>query len=310
MQFELTESLIDGILFAMEDQEGEFYVDSLKGIVAGGLDWPDCFDEEPDDDGEGGERFISLPEWNSADGFRLMERFSAMLRNPMVREELSSALGMGRGVFRAFKNVLGRHPEAEKLWFSFKEKEMKREVLRWYNALREEWGLEKIGNEPEDTGDLLGEDFRFHPFQEDSILHAEALHRQCLEESANNLTDNVAGHLAEIITREAQAFRSFPGPSLGIYAESLGGDFAGYISGIVKDSALYIQSLEVKPEFRGLGVGESLLTRFLENQDPNQVNQVFFDLPSWAEGFSRVLLREAFKPFAVRYWLNLKMRDS
>jgi hypothetical protein len=31
------------------------------------------------------------------------------------------------------------------------------------------------------------------------------------------------------------------------------------------------------------------------------------DLPSWAEGFSRVLHRESFKPYTVRY--SLKLRD-
>lgn len=38
---------------------------------------------------------------------------------------------------------------------------MKREVIRWYNALREEWGLELIGEEPEETDDLVQDDFRF-----------------------------------------------------------------------------------------------------------------------------------------------------
>ena len=28
---------------------------------------------------------------------------------------------------------------------------MRREILEWYNALREEWGLERLGEEPEET---------------------------------------------------------------------------------------------------------------------------------------------------------------
>jgi hypothetical protein len=164
MQFELTEALIDDILFSMEDQEGEFYLDTLEGIVAGGLEGPDVFGEE-DGGGENDGRYIDLPEWDSASGFRLMERFAAGFRNPLVREELTSALGHGKGVFRAFKNTLSRYPETEKLWFAFKEREMKREIIMWYNGLREEWGLEKIGMEPEETGDLVLEDFRFRPFR-------------------------------------------------------------------------------------------------------------------------------------------------
>ena len=313
MQFELSEALIDDILFAMEDQEGEFYLDTVEGVVAGGSDCLDFFDENfDDDDGEGGERYIDLPEWDSASGFRLMEHFAAGFRNPLVREELSSALSQGRGVFRAFKNSLSRYPEAEKLWFSFKEKEMRREIIRWYNGLREEWGLEKIGMEPEETADLVLEDFRFRPFREEDIAKAEELQRCCLEEYRKNLTETGAGFLTGVLLKEIQAFRfdaSLGAPfEKAMTVESGGGEFAGYISGIIRDSVLFIQNLEVKAEYRGLGIGEALLDRFLENLDPNEVYQVFLDLPSWSEGFSRVLLRESFKPYAVRYWLNLRDR--
>ena len=314
MKFELTEALIDEILFFMEDQEGDFMLDTVEGIVAGGLDGPDFFDEDLDDeDGEGGERYISLPEWDSSDGFRLMERFAASFRNPMVREELSSALSQGRGVFRAFKNVLVRHPEVEKLWYSFKDKEMKREVVRWYNGLREEWGLEQIGIEPEDTDDLVTEDFNFRPLRRDDVFLVEALHRRCLEEFGENITEvsrSGMNPLVETIINEAHVFSGYSGSSSGIVAESSGGEFVGYISGTVSDSVLYVQNLEVKDEFRGLGVGEAMLEKFLDSFDPNEIIGAFLDLQSWAEGFSRVLLRESFKPYTVRYWLNLRMRNE
>jgi hypothetical protein len=51
-----------------------------------------------------------------------MEHFAAGLRNPVVRNELTLALNRGRGVFRAFKDILSRYPETEKLWFSYKER--------------------------------------------------------------------------------------------------------------------------------------------------------------------------------------------
>ena len=125
MQFELTEALLDDILFSMEDQVGNFYIDCHEGVV---VNWDDCRDEMEEDEEE--DRFIGLPEWDSSSGFRLMERFAAAFRNPLIRNELCAALNRGKGVFRAFKNTLGQYPEAEKLWFSFKEREMKREVIR------------------------------------------------------------------------------------------------------------------------------------------------------------------------------------
>jgi ribosomal protein S18 acetylase RimI-like enzyme len=316
MQFELTEALIDDILFAMEDQMGEFMLDTVEGVVAGGVDGPDFFDEDlDDDDGEGGERYIDLPEWDSADGFRLMERFAAGFRNPIVRDELSSALSLGRGVFRAFKDTLGRHPEAEKLWFAYKDKEMKREIIRWYNALREEWGIEKIGMEPEDTDDLVLEDFRFRPFHKEDIFMAEELHRHYIEEAKNKLIEEEAAFatgIADTILKEAQTLRTISGLSFeqGLVVESGSEEFAGYISGFKKDAVFYIQNLEVKDKFRGLGLGEALLVKFLESLDQTEVSEVLLDLPSWAEGFSRVLRRESFKPYTVRYWLRLRDRTD
>jgi len=321
MQFELTEALIDDILFAMEDQMGEFILDTVEGVVAGGVDDPDFSEEDLDeDDGEGGERYIDLPEWDSADGFRLMERFAAGFRNPIVRDELSSALSLGRGVFRAFKDTLGRHPEAEKLWFAYKDKEMKREIIRWYNALREEWGIEKIGMEPEDTDDLVLEDFRFRPFHKEDIFHAEELHRRYIEEARNKLIEEktalsangFANGIADTILKEAQTFRTISGSSFeqGLVVESGSEEFAGYVSGFKKDAVFYIQNLEVKDKFRGLGLGEALLVKFLESLDQTEVGDVLLDLPSWAEGFSRVLRRESFKPYTVRYWLRLRDRTN
>jgi ribosomal protein S18 acetylase RimI-like enzyme len=273
-----------------------------------GLDFLD--EEGADDDGEGGIRYISLPDWDSADGFRLMERFVSGFRNPMVREDLSSALNRGKGVFRAFKNALSRYPEAEKLWFAFKENEMKKEIVMWYNGLREEWGLERIGMEPEETADLVLEDFRFRPFREEDIVQAEELHSRCLDEYKSSIAEAGSGSCADILIKEAEAFRrNFSGAfGTGITAESGGGEFAGYISGVVKDAVLYIKNLEVKPEYRGLGIGEALLIPFLESLDKKEAGEALLDLPFWAEGFSRVLHREFFKPYTVRYWLSLKDR--
>jgi len=316
MQFELTEALIDEILFSMEDQNGEFLLDTVESTVVGGVEGLDEFLKN--NDGESSSRYISLPDWDSASGFRLMERFAAGFRNPLVREELSTALGRGRGVFRAFKDTLGRYPEAEKYWFSFKEKEMRREILRWYNGLREEWGLEQIGEEPEETDDLVLEDFHFRPFKNEDLALAEELHCQCLEEYRKTLAETGAGSSTGALLSGSQIFHSLSdtagqssGPEgrklsceIGMVAESVNGEFAAYISGIERGTSLYIQSLEVKAEFRGLGIGEALLVKFLETLDPGNVCQVFLDLPSWAEGFSRVLLRESFKPYTVRYWFK------
>jgi len=313
MQFELTDALIDDILFAMEDQMGEFMLDTLEGVVVGGIDGLGFMDENTDNNDEGtGPRYISLPDWDSSDGFRLMEHFAAGLRNPIVREELTSALACGKGVFRAFKDVLTRYPETEKLWFTQKDNEMKIEIIRWYNGLREEWGIEKIGIEPEDTGDLVLEDFRFRHLRQEDIFQTEELHRQCLEEFRGLLLEGALGFSLDGILKEAQSLRTTQEPHFtdGMVAESRDGEMVAYISGKKADAVFYIQNLEVKAEFRGLGIGETLLVKFLESLDQTDIDQVLLDLPSGMDGFSRVLHRESFKPYMVRYWLKLRDRSD
>ncbi|MCL2478077.1 MAG: GNAT family N-acetyltransferase [Treponema sp.] len=280
MQFELTEALLDDILFSMEDQEGDFYIDCREGVV---VNWDD-YSSELGSDTE--ERFISLPDWDSSSGFRLMERFAAAFRNPLIRNELCVALNRGKGVFRAFKNVLSLRPEAEKLWFSFKEREMKREVIRWYNGLREEWGLKKIGFEPEETADLVLEDFRFREIKDEDKPAAAELHRLCMGDTAPGLTtDNIES-------------------SFSFVAETGHDEFAGYISALHNESGLYINALEVKPEYRGLGVGKALLNHLLEKVKAGGSFSIIMDLPAEAEGFSRVLVREGFLPRMIRYSLT------
>ncbi|MDR1637254.1 MAG: GNAT family N-acetyltransferase [Treponema sp.] len=293
MRFDLTEALIDDILFSMEDQNGEFLLDTQGGkIVLTG--------EISDDPDEREDRYIDLPEWDSASGYQLMEHFTAALRNPVAREELNAALNRGKGVFRAFKDILSQYPEVEKRWFAYKEREMKRTIIRWYNGLREEWGLEKIGTEPEETEDLVLEDFRFREAGPSDARAAESLHRICREEYLKYTREEnpAAGVFLEDLPWP------FPG-SLALAAETGGGDFAGYVAAAGIDPVLRVFALEVKPEYRGLGVGETLMSRFLEKAREGPYSRVTMELPPTAEGFSRGLLRETFKPYAVRYCMEL-----
>jgi GNAT superfamily N-acetyltransferase len=308
MQFELSEALIKDLLFSMEDQMGNFLLDTQEAVIVGEED------EDLDQAEQDGDRYVSLPGWDSSDGFRLMEHFTAGLRNTAVRDELAGALNRGKGVFRAFKDIIARYPETEKLWFGYKERGMRREILRWYNGLREEWGLERIGVEPEETGDLVLEDFRFQLSREEDREAAAALHRSCLEELRFYTTDRGSG-AAETFGREDSRLEwawSFPG-DLSLTAKTGSGDFAGYIAASRQGGVLRIYALEVLGDYRGLGIGESLLGQFVEEvrrQSADSVKtraplRVLIDLPNESTGFSQVLYRDSFTPYAVRYCLTI-----
>jgi GNAT superfamily N-acetyltransferase len=288
MQFELTDALIDDIVFTMENQEWVSYLDTIEGVVVGEdlLEFGTIANDTED-------RYIDLPDWDSSEGFNLMEQFAAGFKNKLIRTKLSSALNRGRGVFRAFKDTLAGYPEAEKLWFAYKDKEMKRAVIRWYNALREEWGLERIGEEPEETEDLVQEDFRFRPATAADTDKVKELRQLCCAESPSLrslLQWSFPGRLETTFTADCT-----------LVAETGGVDFAAYISWAVTGKTAAVIALEVRPEYRGLGVGEALLTRFLKIADAKGIAEILIDIPQEADGFSRVLLRESFNPCLTRY---------
>ena len=287
MRFELDNALMDDILFNMENQEGEFLLDTSEGQVID-INNND-YGEEPDYN-DGG-RFLALPEWSPKDGFRLMGKFTAGLKNPVLRHELSLALSRNKGVFRFFKNVLEQYPETEKLWFSYKEREMKREVLAWYNVLREEWGLQPIGGEPEDTSSLILEDFILREGKEADREKAQTLRRLCVQEREDKEISAVYESMNPFV---------FPG-DLCFAAENADGDFCGCISAVKNEpSFLKICALEVKSEYRALGLGKALLSKLLEKAD-EQKFAVTIDLPADMDFFSRALLLEEFKPCVQRY---------
>jgi ribosomal protein S18 acetylase RimI-like enzyme len=287
MRFELDKILTDEILFCMENRDGEFLFDTheRQAVDINNND----YDEEPDFNDD--ERFIPIPEWSSQDGYRLMEHFTAGLKNPVARHELSLALNRSKGVFRFFKNVLEQYPEIEKLWFAHKDREMKREVLAWYNALRAEWGLEPIGGEPEDTSSLVMEDFVLREGNEGDREKAETLHNLCTEEREDKEVSDIFESMSPFV---------FPG-DLCFTAETANGDFSGFICA-VKDSPsdLRIRALEVKPEYRGMGLGKALLSKLLEKAGGQNL-RVTIDLPAGTEFFSRTLHLEEFKPCVQRF---------
>ncbi|MDR3336070.1 MAG: GNAT family N-acetyltransferase [Treponema sp.] len=301
MQFELTEALIDDILFSMEDQNGEFLFDTHNGAV---INETEEGYEETEEEG----RLISLPKWDSSEGYHLMEKFAATFKNAIVREKLTAALSRGKGVFRAFKDALGAYPEAEQLWFCFKEREMRREILDWYNGLREEWGLERIGGEPEETADLILEDFRFRVPQKGDTQAAAELHQRCLEELIESTGKKGLGQRAAFINDWVKGLEIKAITAPVLIVETGAGEFAGYAATELQKDILYITALEVKPEYRGLGIGETLLTKLLEGKEARGATHIAAELPlgtlAAADGFSRVLHRNFFVPFSTFYVLK------
>jgi len=195
-------------------------------------------------------------------------------------------------VFRSFKNVLEQYPETEKLWFNFKDRKMREVVIAWYNGLREEWGLEPIGSEPEDISAIILEDFVFREGKEGDAHEVSALHALCVEELKEK---------TKACVKETKAPSNLAG-NVFLAAETASGDFCGYISAEKTSEYLQITRLEVKPEYRGMGIGKTLLAKFLSKLPEKAEGQgIIFDLPAGFEYFSHTLHIENFKPVMQRF---------
>jgi GNAT superfamily N-acetyltransferase len=156
----------------MENQNEDFALDTESLDLVPVEELPD--DARLDQGGEDSLRYVPLPEWTPAHGFRLMERFVEGLRNPVYREKLAGALGAGRGVFRRFKDTVKERPEIERRWHHFKDQAMREVVAEWYNDLRETWGLERVAVQPAETEDLVLSDFALRRIESEHPIAFEA----------------------------------------------------------------------------------------------------------------------------------------
>ena len=251
MQFELTDSLIDDIISAMENQDVEYAVDAEEGQLV----ISDSDGHVPDD-----ERYYILPEWGPSDGFELREEFVNNLHSPLAREELQDAMHSGRGVFKNFRNVLKNYPEIDKRWHIYKHRFMSARINEWYNSLREIWGLEKLDQLPESDDTLVHDDFSFKEY--DSAADEKTILLNITADSCEDDTLPLEVNKAFYGLWRSQ-FESLASNQTGYICFSLSDEFAGCItaSPLSKDQEkiVMITSLFVPEQFRGLGIGTELI---------------------------------------------------
>ena len=281
----LTRELVDQIVFGMENQEQQFFLDLETMEV---VPMEDVVDPEED-----AQRFVPLPEWQSVDGFNLMERFVQNLHNPLARTELQQILLSGRGVFRQFKNCLRQYPEVAKRWYRFKETQMRDLVAEWYSEVMETAGLEYVEPEFEDTEDLVLDDFELilgngpELAESESLaeLDLDALEARCLaelypESSESEFwrwlreTDAEAGQV-DLATRADCVLAVLLTPT---------GEAAGYLRLQTRplesgERWAVVRRLYVVPEYRGLGAAKTIVDKVLEKRTDLGISRIVWDLP-------------------------------
>ena len=256
MTFSLTESLLNEIQSALENQEQQFLVDAAQNKLVQKTDGLKGDDEF----------FYDLPEWDSAAGFKLREDFVERLNAPIAHEALQEVLHSGRGVFRNFRNVIKDYPEVEKKWHIYKNEKMMCYINNWYNNLREVWGLEKLDYVPESDDSLIHDDFSFTAYESKSNKEELVLFVNAAFKARNeNLDEELAQAVYNLWYEQFELAESKG--NLGFVCRSFSNDFAGCITvSYVSDrqeKVMVLTGLFVPASFRGLGIGTELISMCL-----------------------------------------------
>jgi ribosomal protein S18 acetylase RimI-like enzyme len=297
-RFELSPELVTDIAFAMENQSSLSVMDCLEGNVVD----TDSIDSQDDS------RYMPLPEWLPADGFRIMEMFTARVRVPELQNTLRKVLQQGKGVFRAFKDSIQAYPEQEQAWYLFKERQIRRRISEWYNELRELWGLEQVALEHEihDTALVLS-DF--------NILQAEAKHAAGIRE----LDRRGFEEQWPILSSEGQAimyrrFRSvLPSPldheqgSRTLVIEAIDGSRVGFCWGVLTDPGdgpifCHIQNLVIDMPYRGAGLATALEAKFRNELIAEGCSKFLGLCSSGSNGFFRQLEELGYQSLLSFFW--------
>jgi ribosomal protein S18 acetylase RimI-like enzyme len=296
---ELSKELLDQVIFGMENQDQIFFLD---------LDHLKVFSSSELEAMEPGGDLVEIPEWRSVDGYNLMERFVAELKNPLVKLELQQILSSGRGVFRQFKNCLKEHREVEKLWFFYKDRQMKQLVLDWFNGVRESRGLEALKPEIFEGEDLVLSDFTIRQVEDEAVL-----------QTVKYLDRRV---FAEIFPdpEEAAYWYSFrrdhiPGVDeldngsyvLGVFQPD--GEICGFLW-ILHDeitesrSLAHILQIYVEARYRGLGIATTLIDRYLDIIKAEDIEIVTLENWSGSSYLSDMLERIGFAEYVRLFALD------
>lgn len=260
MQFALTDSLVNEITIALENQDQIFVIDAQNNSLLDNTDNSVTADNN---------FFYTLPEWTSANGFKLREDFVSILNAPIAKDELQEVLHSGRGVFKNFRTIIKKYPEVEKKWFLYKNKIMGLYINDWFNELREIWGLEKLDYIPESDENLIHDDFSFREYDSEIDQNNILLYlRAYFFSEDQNIPEELKQAFFEIWKN---GFTSFDSTNqTGFICHSLSDDFAGCITAsplsAAQEDIMIISTIFVPVNFRGLGIGTELLTMFLSKQ--------------------------------------------
>lgn len=264
--FELSESIVAEILFAMENQNEESALvansQNFSVVPFSEIDSDVNPDINPDD-------VYSLPKWFSSDGFNLLAEFTDKVHDLKVQSELKNVLANGRGVFKNFKNVLKNHAEIEAKFYLFKKKKMMKRISEWYDSLREGWGLGKSKSDAlEDDSDIFFDDFIFKKYDFSTDENCVFLEGEKITDELKEEFPNEIGILLADLWNEKQNQNKISDSDKigGFVCRTLSDEFVGcalfrvnsQCPTVARESST-LTTCFVKKNYRGLGIAKKLI---------------------------------------------------
>lgn len=260
----LSKETLSEIAYGMENQEFESVFCLDDGNV-----YPQEMLEESFDDVES-HNFVDLPDWSSADGYRLMCSFVQVCDDDKLKNELSKALNSGaRGVFRRFRVVLESHDGALSKWYEFKDRKMEQYILSWYRKLfnNRDIGLKREGEALPACDIMVDYD----------IIHQESIEADVFEAIKREVKDPVVMKVLEAFSSK-EAFCAYKQESL-----------CGVVAFEVVDDAACVLFYYIEEESRGAGLFGLLFDFMNRELERRGVERVVFPIPSTVFGLESML---------------------
>lgn len=260
----LSKETLSEIAYGMENQEFESVFCLDDGNV-----YPQEILEESFDAVDS-HNFVNLPDWTSADGYRLMCSFVQVCDDEKLRNELSHALNSGaRGVFRRFRAVLESHEGALSKWYEFKDRKMCAYIVSWYRRLfnNKDIGIEK------DADSLPA----FEIMANYDIVHQESIEADVSETIKREVSDPVVMKVLEAFSTK-EAFCAYKDGSL-----------CGTLAFEVVGDAACVLFYYIEKRSRGAGLFELLFDFMNRELERRGVERVAFPIPSTILGLGSML---------------------
>ena len=284
----LSEELLDSIIFAMEDQVTFHYIDLKDGTVLQEEEKSYIMDEDED---VSDDRFLPIPDWTPSDGFRLMEKFTAKVRNQSLQQQLYEVLQSGKGVFRKFKDVLSQEPIIERKWFSFKDEQLKRVVVSWYRKQEGALDLEHLPEEYEEFfEDILLEDFTYDMYEGPATDEIDEIIHATLHEMSEGSEEDKIGSL--LLTRRLESEQ----PEHYLLARANDGTLAAIlIYTPLTEEVVQVPFFTVAKQYRGMGLFRLLFDAFSRQMARFHYKKMIVNLAGESVG-----LEKYFSPYKAR----------